>query len=67
MVLAETEDVKTDLVGEFDLLHEVAQALRGADNLPCPRVGHHVREGIDAKFHDHLLIVMLIRSTNFAT
>ena len=55
MVLADAEDVEAGLIGELDLLHEVTQTLRGADGPPGLRVGRHVRESIDAKFHDRLL------------
>ena len=35
VVLADAEDVEPDLVGELDLLDQVAQPLRGADRLPA--------------------------------
>ena len=46
MVLAHTEDIEADLVGKFHFRDQLAQALRvGA-------TGGHIREGIDADFHE---------------
>jgi hypothetical protein len=49
MVLSDAEDVETYLVGELDLLHEVAQALFG------PLALSHVREREDADLHGWVL------------
>ena len=45
-MFADAEDVEPNLVGELDLLEQVAQPLRGADG-----TGGQLGEGIDAKFH----------------
>ena len=47
VVLADAEDVEADLVGELDLLDEVAQALGGADRPARLRVGRHLGERVD--------------------
>jgi hypothetical protein len=52
MVLAEAEHVQADLVGELDLLDQVAQALLGADRPARVWVGGQLGEGVDAKFHE---------------
>ena len=39
VVLADAEDVEADLVGELDLLDEVAQPLLRADRRPVPASG----------------------------
>ena len=46
MVLADAEDVEPDLVGELDLLEQVAQTLLWAD-----LVRGQLREGVDAELH----------------
>ena len=45
------EDVEPDLVGELDLLDQVAQPLRRRDRPPCRRVGRELREGIETELH----------------
>ena len=45
MVFADTEHVEADLVGELDLLHQVAQAFTGAGTW------RHFSERIDSEFH----------------
>ena len=49
VVLADAEDVEPDLVGELDLLDQVAQPLGGADDPARHRVGRQLREGVDAE------------------
>ena len=51
VVLAEAEDVEAELVGEGDLLDEVAQALRRADRAAGGGVGADVGEGVEAELH----------------
>ena len=51
VVLADAEDVEPDLVGELDLLEQVAEPLRGRDRPARPRVGRELREGVDAELH----------------
>ena len=51
MVLAEAEHVEPHLIGERDLLDEVAHALVRADPLRT-RLGADIRKGVEAKFHD---------------
>ena len=55
MVLADPEDVETDLVGERRLLDQVAQALRGRDRPSRGRVGRELREGVETEFHVRLI------------
>ena len=50
VVLADAEDVEADLVGELDLLDQVAQALLRADDGP-DAVRRALSEGVDAEFH----------------
>jgi len=50
MVLAHAEHVQADLVGELDLLDEVADALLRADDR-AGRVRRALSEGVDAEFH----------------
>ena len=52
VMLADAEDVEPDLVGQLDLLDQVAQPLLGADHVPGPRVGRQLREGVDPDLHD---------------
>ena len=54
VVLADAVDVEADLVGELDLLHEVAQALLRADPPPW-RVS---AKRVDADLHDLVLPVV---------
>ena len=52
VMFADAEDVEANLVGEFDFLYEIADALRGA-GLPAGLwVVCGVDEGIDAQFHE---------------
>ncbi len=51
VVLADSEDIEPDLVGELDLLDQVAQPLRRRRRPPRLGVGRHLREGVDAEFH----------------
>ena len=48
VVLADAEDVEPDLVGELDLLEQVAQPLLGAD-----LVRGQLREGVEPELHVH--------------
>ena len=49
MVLADSEDIEPNLVGVFDLLDEVAQALRCAERPAAVRV--RGGEAIDSDLH----------------
>ncbi|ESZ01076.1 hypothetical protein X738_05595 [Mesorhizobium sp. LNHC209A00] len=49
MVFAEAEDVEPDLVGEFDLLDQVAQPLMRADGART-RLRADVGEGVETEF-----------------
>jgi hypothetical protein len=51
VVLADADDVEADLVGELDLLQQVAQALARADATRRRMVGREVSEGVDADLH----------------
>ena len=50
-MLADAEDVEADLIGELDLLHEIAEALGRIDAPPGFRVGAHLGKGVNAQFH----------------
>jgi hypothetical protein len=50
-MLAKAEDVEADLIGQFDLLKQIADALDRTDPGARRRVGHIVAEGVDAEFH----------------
>ena len=50
-MLADTEDVEADLVGELCFLEEVAHPLLGADHVPVQRVFLQFREGVDPDLH----------------
>ena len=51
VVFAQAEDVETDLIGQFDLLDEIADPLDRIEPHAGRRVGHIVAEGVDAEFH----------------
>jgi hypothetical protein len=51
MVLADAEDVEPDLLGERDLLEQVAHPLYRADRLACLWIGAQLCERIDAQLH----------------
>ena len=51
VMLADAEHLEADLVGQLDLLHEIAQPLRRARDPPGGRVRRVLDEGIDADFH----------------
>jgi hypothetical protein len=57
MVLAEAEDLEADLVGEFDLLDEVAQPLGWPDTTAADRIGADVGEGIQSEVHGSMLLL----------
>src|ERR1700742_4783624 len=50
-MLADPEDVEADLVGELDLLDQVAQPPLGADQRAVAGLRGQLREGVDAEFH----------------
>ena len=52
-MLAEAEDIETDLVGKLDLLQEITDALDRVEPDARRRVRHVIAERIDAKFHPH--------------
>src|ERR1700748_3768762 len=47
-VLAAAEEVEPDLVGQLDLLEQIAQAPAGADHRAALDLGGQLREGVDA-------------------
>ena len=51
VVLADAEHVEPDLVGELDLLDQVAQPLLRADHVPVERVLLKLRERVDPDLH----------------
>ena len=55
MVLADPEDVEPDLLGELDLLQEVAQPLRLACGEAAGRVRRDVGERVEADLHGEIL------------
>ena len=59
VVLADAEDVEPDLVGELDLLDQVAQPLLGADVGPTSTSEVELREGVDAEFHPETIVAAL--------
>ena len=61
VVLADAEHVEPDLVGELDLLDEVAEALRRSQRLARDRVGRELRERVDAELHPRMLSPRLPR------
>ena len=54
VVLADAEDVEADLVGELDLLDQVAQPLAGADRAARSPGRAELGEGVDAELHQLL-------------
>ena len=50
VVLADAEHIEADLVGELDLLDQIADALLRADD-GAGRVRRALSEGVDAEFH----------------
>ena len=50
MVLAQAEHVETDLVGQLDLLDQVAQPFMRADGART-RFRADIRESVEAEFH----------------
>jgi hypothetical protein len=52
-MLAEPEHIESHLIGEDDLLHEVAQALGRADAPRRGGIGAHVTEGVESDFHQN--------------
>ncbi|MNY71773.1 hypothetical protein D3C86_2101950 [compost metagenome] len=56
MVFAEAVEGETELVGQFDLFDQVAQALRRRLQMAAvERVGRVFSEGIKSEFHGVLL------------
>jgi hypothetical protein len=51
VMLAHAEHVETHLIGQLDLLHEVAEPLRVVDHLTGHGVGRALRERVDADLH----------------
>ena len=51
VVLADAEDVQAHLVGQLDLLHQVAQAPGGRDRRPRAAVRRQLGEGVEAELH----------------
>ena len=63
VVLAEAEDVEADLIGQLDLLDQVAQALMRADMARGPARAD-VGESVEAEFHDACLSVAFVRASS---
>jgi hypothetical protein len=55
MVFADTEDIKTDLVGQLDLFKQIAQTLGGRDGNAGFRVLNCCREAVNADLHEVFL------------
>ncbi len=51
VVLADAEDLKADLLGELDLLDQLAQPPLGRDGAPGVGVGRELGEGVDTDLH----------------
>jgi hypothetical protein len=51
VMFAEAEHVQADLIGQLDLLDEIAQALRRGDPIFGDSIFRQLAEGIDTKFH----------------
>jgi len=51
MMLAHAEDVQTDLIGQLDLLEQIAQPLGGAHGQTGSRVWGRFSKGVDADLH----------------
>ena len=51
MVLADAEDVEPDLVGQLDLLDQVAQAHLGRQRHPALRIARHIGKGVQTEFN----------------
>ncbi len=51
MVLADAEDVEPDLLGELDLLQQVAHTLVRPDRLARLGIDTQFRERVDAELH----------------
>ena len=51
MVFADAIDVEAELVGELDLLHQVAESLTRPDLLPGGGVERGFRKGVQPEFH----------------
>ena len=51
VVFAEAEDIEADLVGQRDLLDQVAQPLGRADPSLGRRIGADIAESVEAEFH----------------
>ncbi len=51
VVLADAEDVETDLIGQLDLLHQVSEPLDGVDPLAGQRIRGIFDKRIDPEFH----------------
>ena len=52
MMLAEAEHVEADPIGEFDLLHDIGEALVDIDRLARPRIAPGLDESVGAEFHE---------------
>jgi hypothetical protein len=51
VVLADGEDVEPELIGQLDLLHQVAHPLLGTDAAVGRRIGLELGERVDADLH----------------
>ncbi len=52
MMLAEAEHVEADPIREFDLLHDIAEALVDVDRLARPRIAPGLDESVSAELHE---------------
>jgi hypothetical protein len=50
-MFAEAEHVQADLIGQLDLLDEIAQALRRGDPISGDSIFRQLAKGIDTKSH----------------
>ena len=53
VVLADAEHFEADLIGKLDLLDQIAQPLRRAQDPAGGGIGRVFDEGVDAYFHDY--------------
>ncbi len=55
VMLADPEDVETDLVRQLDLLDQVGQSLLDADRAAVARILGDLAEGVDADLHRRIM------------
>src|SRR5208282_1792331 len=52
MMLAEAEHVEADAIGEFDLLHDIGEALVDIDRLARSRIAPGLDDSVGAELHE---------------